>query len=94
MGNKKQITILQRSVGYYLPININGKQVQTVNPRTKSWPKFDPDPNNCTGKGHSICMREGEHSWFNHSQDTMSSFNNLPPEAYLQPALYESMGIS
>lgn len=43
---------------------------QAIARRTKDWPKHDPDPNHCTGHGHAECMRQGEHSWFNHSQDS------------------------
>ena len=27
------------------------------------------DKINCTGRGRTICERQGEHSWFNHSMD-------------------------
>lgn len=51
------------------------------NDRTKDWPKHDPDPRNCTGHGHAECMRQGTHSWFNHSQDSYHAnpgLSNLP----------------
>lgn len=36
---------------------------------TKDWPMHDPDPNHCAGRGHGTCLREGEHSWWNHAGD-------------------------
>lgn len=29
----------------------------------------------CTGQGHAKCVKDGEHSWFNHSMD---SYFNAP----------------
>lgn len=55
---------------------------QAIARRTKDWPKHDPDPRNCTGHGHAECMRQGEHSWFNHSMDSHYAnpgLSNLPP---------------
>lgn len=48
--------------------------------KTKDWPKYDPDPNHCTGHGQTACLREGRHSWFNHSMDSYYTSNesNLP----------------
>lgn len=84
------IRVFHRSTGYYLKIRVNGKEVQTVNPITKNWPKFDPDPRNCTGHGHTRCMAEGEHSFFNHSMDSYYDprnvhLSNLPP-GYVEEA--------
>lgn len=56
------------------------------NERTKDWPKHDPDPAHCSGHGHAQCVRDGQHSWFNHSQDSFHSSNasNLP-EGFIEP---------
>lgn len=75
-----------QSVGHHLAVHVNGKTVQTVNPRTKDWPQHDADPVHCNGYGHATCMRQGKHSWFNHSMDSFYAhpeFSNLP-EGYVE----------
>lgn len=83
-----QVKVYQKSTGHYLPVRVNGQKKQTVNPATKDWPKHDPNPANCSGKGHARCVEQGEHSWFNHSQDNMSSIGNLPEHVKQSPNLY------
>jgi hypothetical protein len=54
---------------------------QAIARRTKDWPEHDSDPANCTGHGHDECVRQGEHSWFNHSMDSYyknPGSSNLP----------------
>lgn len=50
--------------------------------RTRNWPKHDPDPKNCTGAGQRKCLKQDEHSWFNHSMDSYHAnpgLSNIPP---------------
>lgn len=60
--------------------------IASVAESKRSWPTHDPKPEHCTGHGHIQCMRDGEHSWFNHSQDSFhaSNTNNLP-EGFIEP---------
>lgn len=55
--------------------------------KTKDWPQHDPNPNNCTGRGHTTCLRQGEHSWFNHSMDSYFEHPELSnlPEGFVEP---------
>jgi hypothetical protein len=69
------IPVLQRSIGHYLPITLNGQLVQTVNPRTKNWPSVKYDCQKC-GVGNAC-------DWFAHSQDGVDPSKNLPPECYI-----------
>lgn len=60
-------------------IEIKGEsEADAITRRTEDWPEHDPNPVNCKGKGHAICMQQGEHSWFNHAQDSMTPA--YPPE--------------
>jgi hypothetical protein len=77
------IRVHQNSVGHYLAVTFNGKKIQTINPATKDWPKYDADPAHCTGAGHATCEKNGIHSFFNHSQDSYrdpkyQGLSNLP----------------
>lgn len=53
----------------------------------RDWPKHDPNPANCTGHGHAECVRQGEHSWFNHSMDGYYAHPELSnlPEGFVEP---------
>ena len=81
------IAVRQFSIGHYLKVKVNGLSVQTVNPRTKDWPKYDPDPKNCTGFGQKYCLEQGEHSFFNHSMDSYYKHPELSnlPEGFIEP---------
>lgn len=55
---------------YRVKIEVKGEsEEEAIARRTKGWPVHDPDPNHCTGRGHKTCLREGQHSWFNHAGD-------------------------
>ena len=76
------IAILDLDIGEEFMFD-HGRMVEIPeNPRTKDWPKFDPDPRNCDGAGQRTCLERGRHSWFNHAQDSYqrgSLSDNYPP---------------
>lgn len=78
----KTIHILDLDIEIGIPVTVDGQEVppKDLMPLA-NWPSYDPDPRSCDGHGHATCLKDGRHSWFNHTMDSHyanPNLNNLP----------------